>query len=230
MLVKMKDNFKAGHRKRLRKRFLKGGLDAVADYELLELLLFGSNPRQDMKPLAQRLIQHFGNLSQVIHALPLDLEKIEGVGESAICAIKVVQVLHHRLLQIGIENKPIMSSWQQVIDYCYATMGHLQNEQLKILFLDSKNQILKDEVQQIGTVNHTPIYTREVLKRALELGASGIVLVHNHPSGDPTPSNSDIIATQEIDCAARTMGIRLHDHIIIGHNRYVSLRSEGILQ
>lgn len=230
MSVNTTEDFKSGHRQRLRTRFLKGGDQAIEDYELLEMLLFGANSRQDMKPLAHRLLRHFGSLSAVFNAPFPEFSRVTGATPAVVAVIKMAQGIHHRLLRAEIQDRPLVSSWEHVLDYCYATMSHLQNEQLLLLFLDNKNKIIKDEVQQVGTVNQTSIYTREVLKRALELGASGIILVHNHPSGDPTPSEADILITQQLDRAAHAMGIALHDHLIIGHQRYISLRAEGILK
>jgi DNA repair protein RadC len=209
-----------GHRQRLRERFIRGGDTALNDYELLELLLFGANPRADMKPLAKDLLQEFGSLTGVINADHAALLKINGVGETAIAILKAVQATMTRALREQIMQKPILSSWTQVLEYCRLSMGYLKQEQLRLLFLDCKNCLIADEVQQTGTINHTPVFPREVVKRALELGSSAIILVHNHPSGDPSPSAEDIEMTKHIRNVSTPLGILLHDHIIIAKTRH----------
>lgn len=219
----------SGHRKRLRDRFLNGGADAVADYELLEMILFSAHPRGDVKPLAKQLLKVYKNFAGVIKANPQDLLKQPGVGEAAVSALKVIEASVIHMLRYELEESPILASGHQVLEYCKLTMGHLKNEQLRLLFLDRHNRLIADEVQQEGTIDHTPVYTREVIKRALELGASGMIVVHNHPTGDPTPSRSDITVTQEIKEAADRLGIFVHDHIIIGKSTHTSMRAKGLV-
>lgn len=217
------------HRKRLRDRFLSGGPDALPEYELLELLLFRAIARQDVKPLAHRLIDHFGDFNSVISATHDALRKIEGVGDAVILELKIVEAAAHRLSRARVMRRPIVSSWQALLDYCHATMAHRATEQFRILFLDTKNVLIADEEQAKGTVDHVPVYPREVVKRALELNAASIILVHNHPSGDPTPSQADIDMTRAIVAAARTLSITVHDHLIVGRSREISFQSEGLL-
>ena len=216
-----------GHRARLRERFLKGA-DALPDYELLELLLMQALPRRDMKPLAKALLKRFGTFQRVISAEPVELLEVKGMGEAALVALKSVQAAALRLARAEAMDRPVMSSWQKVLDYCRASMAYGKTEQFRLLFLDRKNTLIADEVQQRGTVDHTPLYPREVVKRALELGASAIILVHNHPSGDPTPSKADIAMTREVVEAALKLGISVHDHIIIGASGHSSLKSLGL--
>ncbi len=218
-----------GHRQRLRERFLRGGESALNDYELLELLLFGANPRADMKPLAKDLLEEFGSLTGVLNADHAALLKVTGVGESAIAILKAVQATLTRSLREQISQRPILSSWSQLLEYCHLSMGYLKQEQLRLLFLDAKNCLIADEVQQTGTINNTPIFPREVVKRALDLGASAIILVHNHPSGDPSPSTEDIEMTRHIRNVSTQLGIMVHDHLIIAKNRHYSFRKEGLL-
>ena len=213
-----------GHRERLRARFLKAGADAVADYELIELVLFGAIPQRDVKPLAKDLIATFGSFAEAISAPVERLEKIAGLGPSAITQLKAVQAAATRLTRGEIKRRPVLSSWSAVLDYCRTSMAFAEKELFRILFLDKRNQMIADEVQQTGTVDHTPIYPREVVKRALELSATAIILVHNHPSGDPTPSRADIQMTQAIIEVARPLGIAVHDHIIVGKDGHASFR------
>lgn len=214
----------SGHRQRLRERFKTGGPDALPDYELLELLLFRAIPRRDTKELAKRLIARFGSFAEVINAPEHRLSEVKDVGEAVITELKIVRAAALRLMRGEIIKRPALSSWNQVLDYCRAAMGFETREQFRILFLDKRNQLITDEVQQEGTVDHTPVYVREVVKRALELSATALVLVHNHPSGDPTPSRADIDMTKQIIEAARPLGITIHDHIIVGREGHVSLR------
>jgi DNA repair protein RadC len=219
-----------GHRQRLRERFLDGGPTALADYELLELLLFPAKPRQDVKPLAKALIARFGGFSGVINAEPAQLMAVDGVGEACVVALKAVQAGIERVLREEVVGKPVLSSWQKLLDYCGAAMGHRKIEEFRLLFLDRRNALIADEVQQTGTVDHTPVYPREVVKRALELGATAFIMVHNHPSGDPTPSRADIEMTQEVMRAAAVLGVQLHDHVIIGRGgKHASLRGLGLI-
>lgn len=218
-----------GHRERLRARFLENGAASLADYELLELLLSTAIPRRDVKPLAKMLLERFGDFAGVIAAEPSQLMQIEGLKEASVCALKAVEAAAVRLTRERIRNQPILSSWDRLIDYCRADMSRRSVEQFRILFLDHKNTLLADEVQQKGTVDHTPVYPREVVKRALELGASALILVHNHPSGDPTPSKADIEMTRQVQAAAKTVNIVLHDHIVIGAEGTNSFKSMGLL-
>jgi DNA repair protein RadC len=213
-----------GHRERLRQRFREGGDKALADYELLELLLFRLIPRRDTKPIAKALIERFGSLAEVLGAPAHLLRETKGVGESVADDIKIVGALAHRMLKSELKDRPVLGSWSSVIDYCRAAMAFETREQFRILFLDKKNVLIADEVQQTGTVDHTPVYPREVVRRALELSSTAIVLVHNHPSGDPTPSRADIDMTHTIISTAKPLGITVHDHIIIGKNGHVSLK------
>jgi DNA repair protein RadC len=218
-----------GHRQRLRDRFMAGGADALPDYELLELLLFQARPRGDVKPLAKALIARFKSFAAVMAAGPDALAEVDGVGEAAIVTIKTVQAAALRMAKQELLDRPVVNSWKKLLDYCHAAMAHEKVEQFRLLFLDGKNALIADEVQQKGTVNHTPVYVREVVKRALELGASAIVMVHNHPSGDPTPSKDDIAMTKEVAAAADKLGIALHDHLIIGRKGHASLKSMGLI-
>jgi DNA repair protein RadC len=217
-----------GHRQRLRERLLQGGAAALADYELLEILLWAGNPRGDTKPLAKQLIEEHGGLGQVLSAERDRLLAGAGVGESAAAIILAVREAALRLLKAEVKDRPVLGSWQKLIDYCSARMAHSKIEEFHLLFLDRKNALIADEAHQRGTVDHTPVYTREVVKRALELGASAIIMVHNHPSGDPTPSKADIEVTKEVAKAAALLGVTLHDHLIIGKGRHTSLRSLGL--
>jgi len=213
-----------GHRERLRARFLEAGSDALSDYEMLELVLFRALPRRDVKPLAKKLIETFGSFNEAIAAPLSRLAEVKGLGDAAIAELKIVQAAANRLVKGEVKRRPVLSSWSAVLDYCRATMAFAEKEQLRVLFLDKRNQLIADEVQQTGTVDHTPVYPREVVKRALELSATAIVLVHNHPSGDPTPSRADIQMTQQIQEIAKPLGISLHDHIIVGKEGHASLK------
>lgn len=219
----------AGHRDRLRQRFLKAGPESLADYEMLELLLFQAIPRRDVKPLAKDLIQRFGSFAAVLSASPKELAETADLSDSSIAVIKIVQAAALRLARAEVLSRPVLSSWRQLLDYCRSAMAREKTEQFRLLFLDRKNALLADEVQQRGTVDHTPVYPREVVKRALELGATALILVHNHPSGDPTPSRADIDMTKEVVKAAGALGITVHDHLIIGKNGEASFRSLGLL-
>jgi DNA repair protein RadC len=214
-----------GHRERLRRRFRLGGANALPDYELLELILFRAIPRQDVKPLAKALIQRFGCFAEAIAAAPERLKEVPGVGEAVIAELKIVHEAGLRLAKAEIRPRTLLSSWSAVLDYCHAAMAFAEREQFRILFLDKKNGLIADEVQGEGTVDHTPVYPREVIKRALELAASAIILVHNHPSGDPTPSTADIDMTRRLVEAGDKLSIKVHDHIIIGRNGHASFRS-----
>jgi DNA repair protein RadC len=219
----------ADHRKRLRTRFTEGGAAAMPDYELLELILFRAVPRQDMKPLARHLLDTFGDFNRVVTAPAARLAMVQGVGEAVILELKVVEASAQRMMRARVMNKPVLSSWNALLDYCHTTMAHRETEQFRILFLDKKNVLIADEEQARGTVDHVPVYPREVVKRALELNASALILVHNHPSGDPTPSQADITMTGQILDAAQALGITLHDHLIIGREQELSFRAESLL-
>ena len=218
-----------GHRERLRRRFRGAGPDALPDYELLELILFRAAPRRDTKPLAKALIARFGTFAEALNAPEELLREVPGIGEAAITELKLVRAAALRLMRGEVFERPVLSSWAQVLDYCRASIGFASKEQFRILFLDKRNQIIADEVQQTGTVDHTPVYVREVVKRALELSATAIVLVHNHPSGDPTPSRADIEMTRQIVAAAKPLGVLVHDHIIVGKQGHASLRGLGLI-
>lgn len=215
------------HRQRLRARFMDGGAQAVPDYELLELVLFRAIPRQDVKPLARRLIDTFGDFGRVVSAPPARLRQVTGVGESVVLELKLVEASAQRLARSKVMHRPVLSSWEALLDYRHTTMAHAETEQFRVLLLDRKNVLIADEEQARGTVDHVPVYPREVIRRALEANASALILVHNHPSGDPTPSEADIALTRQIAQAAQLFGIVLHDHLVIGKNREVSLRAEG---
>jgi DNA repair protein RadC len=218
-----------GHRKRLRERFMANDGDGMPDYEILELLLALAIPRADVKPLAKALLGRFGSLGEVLSAAPPALGEVTGMGDAAVATLKVVRVAGLRLARQQIMNTNAIGSWDSLIDYCKAAMGYEKVEQFRILFLDRKNVLIADEVQQRGTVDHTPLYPREVVKRALDLGASALILVHNHPSGDPTPSRDDIEMTKKVRDAGERLGIALHDHVIIGKSTHVSFKSLGLL-
>jgi DNA repair protein RadC len=213
-----------GHRDRLRERFSVAGHLALADYELLELLLFRLIPRSDTKPVAKALLARFGTMAEVLGAPEFLLREVKGVGPAVALDLKIIAASAHRMLHSELKGRETLSSWTQVLDYCRAAMAFEEREQFRILFLDKKNALIADEVQQTGTVDHTPVYPREVIKRALELSATAIVLVHNHPSGDPTPSRADIDMTKEIVETGKRLGIAVHDHLIIGKNGHVSMK------
>ncbi len=217
------------HRKRLRDRFMSGGAAAMPDYEMLELVLFRAIPRQDVKPLARLLLETFGDFNRVLSA-PLErLAKVNGVGEAVITELKIVEASAHRLARARVLQRHVLSGWDALLDYCHTTMAHRETEQFRVLYLDRKNVLIADEEQARGTVDHVPVYPREVAKRALELNASALILVHNHPSGDPTPSQSDIDMTMRIQDACQALGLVLHDHLIIGKSNELSFRSQGYL-
>jgi DNA repair protein RadC len=219
-----------GHRNRLRARFREAGADALADYELLELILFRALPRRDVKPLAKALLARFGSFAEVVAAAPPLLAEIDGMGEAAIAEIKIVHAAANRLARGEMKRRPVLSSWTSVLDYCRTAMAFAEREQFRVLFLDKRNRLIADEMQAVGTVDHTPVYPREVVKRALELSATALVLVHNHPSGDPTPSRADIEMTKQIVDVARPLGIEVHDHIIVGKEGHSSLKGLRLIQ
>lgn len=213
-----------GHRERLRARFRDAGAEALTDYELLELVLFRALPRRDVKPLAKILIRKFGSFAEVVNAPPALLAEVEGVGASAVTEIRLIAATANRIAKGRLMDRPVLSSWSAVIDYCRTAMAFADKEQFRVLFLDKRNQLIADELQQVGTVDHTPVYPREVVKRALELSATAIILVHNHPSGDPTPSTADVQMTKSIIEVAGPLGISVHDHIIVGKQGHASLK------
>ncbi|TNJ45590.1 DNA repair protein RadC [Phaeobacter sp. B1627] len=219
----------ADHRARLRERFMKGGATALPEYELLELILFRTIPRKDVKPLAHRLLAQFGDLNRVITAPPERLSRVSGVGQAVICDLKIFEAAAQRMARSRVMQRQVIASWDVLLDYCHTAMAHRDTEQFRVLFLDRKNVLIADEEQARGTVDHVPVYPREVAKRALELNASALILVHNHPSGDPTPSQSDISMTRKVEAALDALGIELHDHLIIGASDELSFRSEGLL-
>lgn len=217
------------HRKRLRERFVTGGAAAMPDYELLELALFRSLPRCDVKPVANRLLATFGDFNRVLSAPIERLIDVRGVGDSVAIDLKIVEAAAHRLSRARVLQQHVISSWAALLDYCHTSMSHRETEQFRILFLDRKNVLIADEEQAKGTVDHVPVYPREVVKRALELNASALILVHNHPSGDPTPSDSDIVMTRQVETAANALNISIHDHLIVGKSAEFSFRSAGYL-
>lgn len=217
-----------GHRQRLRERFANGP-DALPDYELLELVLFRSIPRADVKGLAKALIARFGTFAEVLGAPAEQLQEIKGIGPSIVHDLKLVEAAGRRLALGAIKNRQVLGSWSSVLEYCRAAMAFGEREELRVLFLDKKNGLIRDEVMQTGTVDHTPVYPREILRRALQLNASAVILVHNHPSGDPTPSRADIQMTAEIVGQAEPLGVVVHDHIIVGRKGHSSFRTLGLL-
>ena len=213
-----------GHRERLRKRFLEAGAEALADYELIELILFSAIPRKDVKPLAKALVKKFGSFADVVAAPVARLKEVEGISEGVATQFKIVEASARRFAKGQIKKRASLGSWSQVIDYCRTVMAFEDHEEFRVLFLDKKNGLIADESQGTGTVDHTPVYPREVVKRALELAASAIILVHNHPSGDPTPSTQDVKMTLDIIAIAAPLGVTVHDHIIVGRQGHASLK------
>lgn len=218
----------SGHRDRLRQRFLKGGIEALQDYEILELILFAAIPRRDVKPLAKDLIAHFGSFKSVFHARPEQLEAF-GLSENTATAIKVIEATSFHLMKQDMLKRPVLNSWTKLMDYIAATMAHEKKEHFRLLFLNKKNELIADEIQQSGTVDHTPAYPREIMKRALELDATALILAHNHPSGDATPSKADIDMTHAIIDAARPFSIIIHDHVIVSRNGTNSMKNMGLI-
>ncbi len=218
----------SGHRDRLRERFIKGGVDALQDYEILELILFMALPRRDVKPLAKKLIQNFGSFNGVFHASVRDLVSF-GLSETTAISIKTIEAASFHLMKQTIIDQPILTNWARLLDYVQATMAHETVENFRLLFLNKRNELIADEIQQSGTIDHTPAYPREIVKRALELSATAIILVHNHPSGDPTPSKADIDMTGAIIAAAKPLGIVIHDHLVVSKNGVTSMRNKGLM-
>ncbi|MEQ8326955.1 MAG: DNA repair protein RadC [Parvibaculum sp.] len=218
-----------GHRERLRARLLERGGASLSDYEILEFLLFAAKTRGDTKPLAKILIERFGSLAKVLSAAPEALAQVPGMGQASIAALKIVPQAAERLAREEAMAGDVISSWDKLLAYCRQTMAHQPVEQFRLLFLDKRNRLIADELQQQGTIDHTPVYTREVVKRALELGAAALILVHNHPSGEPEPSAADIAMTEELVSASEKLGIVIHDHLVIGRAGHASFRSLGLL-
>jgi DNA repair protein RadC len=218
-----------GHRQRLRTRLLTAGPDSVADHELLEMVLFLALPRRDTKPIARALLNRFGSFANAIAAPLNELRSVDGMGEAGAAALKTVQAAALRLMRSEVQAKPVLGNWDLLMDYLNGVLARERVEQFRILFLDNRNRLLADEAQARGTVNHTPVYPREVAKRALELHATALILVHNHPSGDPTPSRADIEMTREIKAALATLSVVLHDHVIVGNGRWLSFQKQGLL-
>lgn len=218
-----------GHRDRVRARFLKAGAEGIADYELLEIILFSAIPRRDVKPLAKNLIAHFGTLGKVFAAPAHELVKVKGISDNSATLIKTVQAAAQMMLKEQMSERPVLNSWAALLDYLHLSMAYEQNEQFRVLFLNRRNELIADEIQQTGTVDHTPVYPREIVKRALELSATAIILVHNHPTGDPEPSTSDIEMTKEIIRATAPIEIVVHDHLIIGKSGTTSFKSLGLM-
>ncbi len=217
-----------GHRERLRQRLFTNGAEALQDYELLELMLGTALPRRDVKPLAKDLLREFKDLWSILHAPDQRLRAL-GLGESAIGLLRATGAIALRAQRSQVMDRPLLSSWQKIVDYCTMVLAHESKEQFRVLFLDRRNQLLHDEMMQRGTIDHTPVYPREIVQRALELGAGAVVLVHNHPSGDPTPSQADITMTKLIIAACKPLDITVHDHLIIGRGKTVSFKSLGLL-
>ena len=218
-----------GHRSRMRQRLLKSGPDALADHEMLEMMLFLALPRRDTKPIARALLSRFGSFAAVIAAPVPELLGTDGLGEAGAAAVKLVQAAALRMVKHEVAARPVLSNWDRMIDYLTASMAHERAEQFRILYLDARNHLLADEVQSRGTVDHAPVYPREIVRKCLEHNATALVLAHNHPSGEPTPSRQDVAMTKAIDQAVQTIGVTVHDHIIIGHGRCFSFRQEKLL-
>jgi len=218
-----------GHRGRMRQKLLEAGPGALLDHELIEMLLFLALPRRDTKPVARAMLDRFGSFADALSAPTQELREIEGLGDAGIAALRAVQAAALRLIEAPLKNQQVLNNWDRLMDYLTARLARERVEQFRVIFLDSKNRLIADEAQARGTVNHTPVYPREVVKRALELHATALILVHNHPSGDPTPSRADIEMTAEVKQAAAALGITLHDHLIIGRDQPLSFRREGLL-
>lgn len=218
-----------GHRERLRSRLLDASRGSLPDYEILEMLLFFSKPRGDMKPLAKELIATFGSFGKVLNADAETLKKVKGVGDATVASLRVVQEAVDRILREEVEEKPVLQHWKALLDYCRAMMGYQNIEQFRVLYLNKKFILIADEIQGVGTVDHTPVYPREVVKRALNLGATSLILTHNHPSGDPTPSAADIDMTYKVVEVCKPMGIAVHDHLIIAQHKHYSFKSHGVI-
>ena len=219
----------AGHRARLRERLLEGGPEALADYEVLEYLLFGAQVRGDTKPVAKELLKRFGSLNAVLNAEPGALRQVKGLGEAGIGALKIAALAARRMARSEVRQKPVLGSWQALLDYLAIDMAHLTVERVRVLYLDSRNRLVNDHLVGDGTIDEAAIHPREVIRRGLDLGATALILVHNHPSGNPEPSRADIQITQRIAEAGRHLGITVHDHVIVGREGHVSLRAKGLI-
>lgn len=228
MSVAVEEKHYLGHRKRLRERFLKSP-EGMPDYEILEMLLFSASPRRDVKPLAKALLARFGGFGAVISAESEELSRVEGMNEGSIASLKLVREGALRLLKAEAGKKPVIESWVALLDYCRAVMGYEKREQFRVIFLNSKNMLIEDEILQEGTVNHTQVYPREIVRRALELSANSLILLHNHPSGDPSPSKADVEMTRQIIMAAAAVSLKVHDHVIITKDDYYSFKSNGLV-
>jgi DNA repair protein RadC len=218
-----------GHRDRLRQRFAENGPDALADYELLELLLFTAIPRRDVKPLAKDILAKFGSFSAALAASIYELQDVKGISENTAITLKAVQAISHRMMKFEVAQQPVLGNWSRLVDYCQTTMAHEKRENFRVLFLNRKNELLADEIQQTGTVDHTLAYPREIMKRALDLGATALILCHNHPSGDTEPSRADVDLTLAVKEACKPFSITLHDHIIVSHREVTSMRNMGLI-
>ncbi len=219
----------AGHRERLRERATEGGLAALPDYELLELYLFRTFPRGDVKPIAKDLLKRFGSLQAVLAASVEELRQVKGVGEAAALDLKMLHEANLRVARAQVARRPVISSWTALLAYVRTALAHEPREQFRVLFLDKKNQLIADEVMNRGTVDHAPVYPREIVKRALELSSSAVILVHNHPSGDPTPSGADVEITRQVVEAGRSLKIAVHDHLVVGREGVKSFKALGLL-
>ena len=218
-----------GHRERLRQRFAKSGAEALEDHELLELLLFGARPRGDTKPLAKKLLARFGSVGAVLGADRTALKEVDGAGEAVVHTLKLAEALAVKTLEDQVMERPVIASWQALLDYCRLRLAHRGTEHFRVLYLNNRNALIADEEQQRGTIDRVQLYPREVIKRALELGAAAVILVHNHPSGDPQPSRADVDMTREVAAAGAKLGVAVHDHLVIGRAGHVSFRSKGLL-
>ncbi|MBN8827698.1 MAG: DNA repair protein RadC [Sphingobacteriia bacterium] len=218
-----------GHRKRVRERLMNSRPGTIPDYELLEMILFLSKPRGDVKPLAKELIKIFGSITRVLCATPNQLMTIKGIGESTIASLKLMHEVAARMQKEEIITKPIIESWSALLEYARLTMGHISTEQFRVLYLNKKNMVITDELQETGTVDHTPVYPRELIKRAVTLDATAMILIHNHPSGNCKPSKTDIIMTEEINKLCSSLGIKLYDHLIVSNNYHFSFKNSGII-
>jgi DNA repair protein RadC len=219
----------SGHRARLRKRLMSGGEDALADHEVIEYLLMVARPRIDTKPIARSLIQRFGSLAGVLNADPQALALHPNMGETSAAAMRIVAVAARRLARTVVREQPVLSNWQALLDYLHIDMAHLNVERVRVLYLNTQNMLILDHLVADGTLDESPIYTREVVKKGLDVGAAAMILVHNHPSGSPKPSRADIQVTHKITEAARLMGMSVHDHIVIGREGYTSLKAQGLI-
>ncbi len=218
-----------GHRARLRKRLIEGGSEALLDHELIEYLLALAIPRRDTKPLAKKLIHEFGGIGGLLTADAEAISRVDGVGETAVAALKIVQASALRMLRSQVAEQPVLASWQALMDYLRLDMAHMTTERVRVLHLNGKNMLIRDEVMAEGSIDQAIVHVREVIRRAIDLGSAAIILVHNHPSGDPAPSRADIALTRDIADAGKRLGISVHDHIIIGAQGHSSMRALGLI-